>query len=104
MPGLAKHLGLFALGCALLFATHNCVARAAEAAPGFAISAVPVEAPPKIDGTLDDPAWKNAAHVQLGWNFTFQRPADESTDAYVLSDKQYLYVAFVAKQKEQLVA
>ncbi len=103
-PALAKTLGLFALVCALLFAAHTCVARAAEAAPGFAISAVPVEAPPKIDGTLDDPAWKNAARVQLGWNFTFQRPADESTDAYVLSDKQYLYVAFAAKQKEQLVA
>lgn len=71
---------------------------------GFAIAAVQVQAPPKIDGTLDDPAWKNAAHVALGWDFTFRRPAAETTDAYLLADKQYLYVAFYAKQKEALVA
>ncbi len=86
----------------LLFAAQYGFARADAA--GFSISAVTVQTPPKIDGTLDDPAWKTAAHVQLGWDFTFRRPATEATDAYVLADKQYLYVAFVAKQKEPLTA
>src|SRR5581483_6952629 len=54
--------------------------------------------------TLNDPAWKNAAHVQLSWDFAFQRTAEEETDAYVLVDAKYLYIAFVAKQKQPLVA
>ena len=66
---LGKILGL----CALLLAAHTFVAYAAEETAGFAISAIPVQTPPKIDGTLDDPAWKNAAHVQLNWDFTFRR-------------------------------
>lgn len=70
----------------------------------FAISAVAVQTAPKLDGTLDDPAWKNAAHVQLDWDFSFQRPADESTDAYLLIDGKYVYVAFAAKQHEPIVA
>ncbi len=104
MSLIPKKLGEIFLVGALLFAAHTFVAHAAEEAAGFAISAVPIQTPPKIDGTLDDPAWKNAAHVQLDWDFTFRRPATETTDAYVLTDKQYLYVAFVAKQKEPLVA
>jgi hypothetical protein len=53
---------------------------------------------------LDDPAWKSAAHVQLQWDISFQRPANERTDAYLLADKKYLYVAFVVKQTENVIA
>lgn len=70
----------------------------------FAITAPTVQAPPKIDGTLGDAAWKSAAHVQLTWDFSFRRPADQATDAYVMVDAKYLYVAFVAKQKQSITA
>jgi hypothetical protein len=63
-----------------------------------------VQTAPKIDGTLNDPAWKTAARVQLDWDFTFRRSADERTDAYLLVDTRYLYVAFVAKQHEPITA
>src|SRR5947209_18663383 len=78
--------------------------RAQTASQQFTIPSVTVTTPPKIDGTLDDPAWKTAAHVQLQWDISFQRPANESTDAYLLADKKYLYVAFVVKQTENVLA
>jgi hypothetical protein len=68
------------------------------------LAAATAQTPPKIDGTLNDPAWKNAAHAQLGWDFTFRRAAEERTDAYLMVDERYLYVAFVVKQKEPIVA
>lgn len=84
-----------------LSACGHCVA--AEAAD-YSITAPLVQTPPKLDGTLNDPAWKNAAYVRLGWDFTFRRPAEEETDAYVMVDAKYIYVAFVAKQKEPITA
>jgi hypothetical protein len=89
------------LGIVMLLAVP---AVAQTASQTFTIPSVSASAPPKIDGTLDDPAWKNAAHVQLEWDFTFRRPAAEATDAYLLLDQKYLYVAFVAKQTEPIVA
>jgi hypothetical protein len=87
-----------------LLAFCSASVRAQTASRQFAIPSVTVTAPPKIDGTLDDPAWKSAAHVQLQWDISFQRPATEATDAYLLADKHYLYVAFVATQKEPIIA
>lgn len=87
-----------------LLAVCSASARAQSVGQQFTIPSVVVSAPPKIDGTLDDPAWKSAAHVQLQWDISFQREATEATDAYLLVGKQYLYVAFVAKQKETLIA
>jgi len=67
--------------------------------------AIPVtQTAPRIDGTLGDAAWKSAAHVQLKWDFTFRRPAEEGTDAYIMVDAKYLYVGFAAKQKEPITA
>jgi len=80
------------------------VAGAQTASQQFTIPSVTVTTPPKIEGTLDDPAWKTAAHVQLQWDISFQRPATEATDAYLLADKKYLYVAFVVKQTESIIA
>ncbi len=76
----------------------------AVAEDSFSVGAVPVEAPPAIDGTLKDPAWQKGAHVTLTWDFSFQRAASEPTDVYLLTDKKYLYVAFVAKQSEPITA
>ncbi|HEY9180266.1 MAG TPA: DUF5916 domain-containing protein, partial [Candidatus Baltobacteraceae bacterium] len=80
-------------------------AHANAVAASAATIAIPVtQTPPKIDGTLNDPAWKNAAHVQLGWDFTFRKAAEEATDAYVTVDSKYVYVAFRAQQEEPIVA
>lgn len=78
-------------------------ARAANAA-SYTITMPVAQTAPKLDGTLTDPAWKSAAHIQLGWDFTFRRAAEQQTDAYVTVDSKYLYVAFQAKQKEPIVA
>ncbi len=72
--------------------------------PAFALRAVAATSPPKIDGTLDDPLWQRAAHARLSWDFTYRRPAEESTDVYLLADARFLYVAFVAVQNEALTA
>ncbi len=57
---------------------------AADESNSFSISAPAAQHPPKIDGTLNDPAWKTATHVRLDWDFTFRRAAEEPTDAYLL--------------------
>jgi len=82
----------------------NAPASAASQATNFTIVAPLTQTPPKLDGTLNDPAWKAAAHVHLGWDFSFQREAEELTDAYVTVDSNYVYVAFAAKQREPIVA
>jgi hypothetical protein len=87
----------------IILGLHPIAAKAVENAE-FNVKAAVATQPPRLDGTLDDPQWKNAMHVSLAWDWTFRRPAEESTDAYLLVDAKYVYVAFVAKQKEPLVA
>src|SRR5579872_5872802 len=70
----------------------------------FTIAPVKTATPPRLDGTLDDPAWKKAEHLTLGWDFQFQRPARETTDVYVLYDDTYFYLGFFAHQNEEIVA
>src|SRR5580698_4992668 len=97
----AAYLASGALAAALFLAPAPA---AAGDDPAFSIPAVAAPVPPKLDGTLDDPVWQTAAHVQLKWDFTYRRPATEATDAYLLVDAKYLYVAFVAKQSETITA
>ena len=87
----------------ILLGLSPLTARAVDNAP-FSMTAAAAQYPPKLDGTIDDPEWKDAAHVQLQWDLAFQRPAEEATDAYLLVDARYVYVAFVAHQKEPVVA
>ena len=68
------------------------------------MTAAAAQHPPALDGTLNDPEWKTAPHVQLQWDLAFQRPANETTEAYLLVDSKFVYVAFVAHQKEAIVA
>lgn len=95
---------LIAIAAASALGTSSLPAAADSATTAFSIPISHVALNPKIDGTLDDPAWKNAAHVQLDWDFQFRRAATERTDAYIMADKQYLYVAFVAQQSEAVTA
>jgi hypothetical protein len=94
--------GFAAIAAALLLAVP---ARATTEAPdSFLVPLSRVTAAPKIDGTIGDPLWKNAAHVQLDWDFQFRRPASEKTDVYLMADDKNLYVAFVAQQSEPITA
>ncbi len=70
----------------------------------FTLAVGHADTPPKIDGTLNDPLWKKATHIQMTWDYQFRRPASEPTDVYLLADKSNLYVAFVAKQSESITA
>jgi hypothetical protein len=79
-------------------------ALAQAGASTYSITATVVQTPPVLDGSLSDPQWKKAAHVRLQWDYSFHRPAEEPTDAYLLADADYLYVAFVAKQREPIIA
>jgi uncharacterized protein DUF5916 len=72
--------------------------------PSFAVAVSRADSSPKIDGTLNDPLWKKATHIQMTWDYQFRRPASEPTDVYLLADKTSLYVAFVAKQSEPITA
>src|ERR1700680_1047602 len=105
-PSLKRTWGVAVLGAALLGIAPVDRALAADAAGAtpFSVDAAHAETPPKIDGTLDDPLWQNAAHVQLTWDYTYQRSASDTTDVYLLFDAKYVYVAFVAQQKEPITA
>jgi len=53
------------------------------------------DAPPAIDGTLDDAAWKDAATIdtfRMPWLGADAKPA-KATRAKILWDREYLYVA-----------
>lgn len=97
---------IFAL-CCLAFGAAGATAVPAIAAA--AVSPYTVEVgraltPPPIDGTFDANVWKNAGHVRLGYELRSHGPAAQATDAYVLEDAKYLYVAFVAKASAEIVA
>lgn len=54
------------------------------------------DAPPRIDGVLDDPVWRTAAHLT---EFTQQQPLEgapptEKTDVYIAYDSDALYFGF----------
>lgn len=89
-----------ALATMIAFAASSGTARADIPS----ISVAHANADPKVDGTLDDPAWQQATHVTLDWDYQFRRPAEEKTDAYILADSHYVYVAMVAEQKEPITA
>ncbi len=53
---------------------------------------------PKIDGVLSDGEWANAARVELTNQFEPQQlsAATERTEAFLMFDKEYLYIAYRA--------
>ena len=57
-----------------------------------------VSAAPPIDGTLTDPAWKNAAVAHLSYDLRTHQPASDATTDYIMTDGTYLYVGVDAKQ------
>lgn len=82
------------------FGSQAALADAAQ----FTVSIAHVDSGPKLDGTLNDPLWRSAAHVNLAWDYEFRRPAAETTDAYIMADSSAIYVAMVAQQSEPITA
>lgn len=79
------------------------VAASAESAGGaFAITVPKLDAPPTMNGVIDD-SWAKAVQVPVSFDFTYQRPG-ETTIAYIAQDATALDVAFVATQKAPLTA
>jgi hypothetical protein len=68
------------------------VARAAEEPPELA--AVRVEAPPVIDGALDDPCWQQSSHAEGFSRMAKPGPGLEPTEAWICYDSRNVYVAF----------
>ena len=66
------------------------------------LRATRVEAPPRVDGLLDDPAWREAP-VASGFRQREPRegdPATEATEVRVVYDKDTLYVGILARDRE----
>ncbi len=68
----------------------------------YRLVAVEPSSPPPIDGRVGA-TWLSGAHVALKYDLTYRKGIGrDTTDAYVLVDPQYIYVAFVCKQREPL--
>ncbi len=63
----------------------------------------PLTEPLPIDGALVGP-WTTLKPIDLSWDLHLTRPAREHTRVYVSADRQYLYVAFHADQRGEIVA
>lgn len=63
-----------------------------------AFSAARVDAPPTFDRGLSDPKWQNALIATDFQDLTTHAPAKLATTAYLLYDKDNIYVAFRAEQ------
>src|SRR5690348_10316968 len=90
-----------ALLLALVLTLAPLAARAQDNSLQITVPTVPVG--PRVDGTLSDPIWQQAAKVQLTYDRLTHGPAPEPTTAYVLTDGKALYVAFDAKQTRTAV-
>jgi hypothetical protein len=58
------------------------------------IPAVVTEAPPVVDGLLDDACWQVATHIDGFWREDVDGPELERTEAWICADSHSLYVAF----------
>ncbi len=54
--------------------------------------------PPSIDGTLNDPAWKNASSLSGLQRFFSYRSSEYPTQVMIRWDNSHLYAGFVCKQ------
>jgi hypothetical protein len=100
-----QRVGAFAcLGLVVaLAATAGAAAASVEKVIG-SISVPKISAAPPIDGTLADPAWKNAVQVTLPYDLRTHSHDAESTTWYLMTDGEFLYVAVDARQSETIRA
>ncbi len=97
LEGMKPRLALLAT----VFLVAGFASRAGAAVPpSFSFPVAKAPHPMALDPTLADPAWQAGLVPGSGaWaNVTTRRPADDSTNVYMLYDDRNLYVAFVAEQ------
>ncbi|MBV9272232.1 MAG: hypothetical protein JO165_14145 [Candidatus Eremiobacteraeota bacterium] len=95
------------LRVAVLFFLWACAATYvanAQTQPSNTIAVATAASPPPIDGNLSDSAWCTAAKVTMTRNMRDRTAPAEPTTVYLLSDAQYLYVGFEAKQRGEIRA
>ncbi|HEV3154496.1 MAG TPA: carbohydrate binding family 9 domain-containing protein [Candidatus Baltobacteraceae bacterium] len=97
-------LACYAAACYLYF-TAPCAAAAAIAS-SQTFTAARAPHPLAADPSLSDAAWQSGKVPQTDRfvNVTTRRPSADSTDAYLLYDDTNVYVAFVCRQSEPIVA
>lgn len=64
------------------------------------IPAIKVNSPPKIDGDLNDAAWKIAAKVTGFWRTDRDQLAQEQTEVLICYDDTAIYVAFICHDSQ----
>lgn len=67
----------------------------------FSVRVPQLAAAPNVTGTIDD-SWKAAAQINLGWDYTYRRTAEETTTVYLAQYAQALYVAWDVQQRTPL--
>lgn len=92
--------GIFAMLVLLLFATilGQCSEKPSIERPH--IPAVKVNAPPKIDGNLDDEAWSNAPKVTGFWRYDKDELAEEQTEVMICYDDAAIYIGFICHDSQ----
>jgi len=60
---------------------------------------VHTETPPLIDGVLDEPAWKNAGHIEGFLLADGVTPPKDNTEVFLLYDAEALYVGFLCHER-----
>jgi hypothetical protein len=94
-----------AIAITLLALTARAAGSVSEPANFIGTIHIPqINAAPPIDGTLNDPAWKKAATVDLTYNLREHRPATDKTTDYIMTDGAYVYVAVHAQQASPIRA
>jgi len=92
----------FLLGCAVATLSAAPLPVTADPLPGErpppghtrVLSVTATTTAPKIDGVLDDPAWKNAAVGDRFWISEQERWPTEQTEVLVTADAKFLYFGF----------
>lgn len=82
-------------------ATPASESAAAAAAPTCVpvIKVVYVDAPPKLDGQLDDPCWASATRLEGFYCPEWDSPAPEETTALICADDRAIYAAVTCKDR-----
>lgn len=92
LPGVAGHAAT----------DERSAQRSAEPPPTADLIAQRVEHAPRLDGRLDDPAWRGLTPLLLRYETdpAENQPADVRTEVFVVYDQHALYVAFRAFDPE----
>ena len=69
-------------------------ARAADTTTPTSVKVPTLAEPPSMGGTVDA-SWEPAAKLTLGQDFTYRRPADETTEVRVAQDGSSLDIIFI---------